>query len=126
MLADDHVPAWLALTPTLTDLEQNQHAFVDGVFHLAIYRDSCLPIYLGCSHTDVALVATHFIVLGEEIGFCDVGTEENVAHQVDEAQAQALESRYGAEKKGGGHSAQRPLLPPLSHRGELAQLGWDE
>lgn len=99
MLADEHVPAWLALTPTLTDLEQNQHAFVDGVSHLAIYRDPGLSIfYLGCSHTAAALVATHFIVFGEEIVFCDVGTEENVAHQVDEAQTQALESRYGAER----------------------------
>lgn len=99
ILADEHVPAWLALTPTLTDLEQNQHAFVDGVSHfLAIYRNPCLSIfYLGCSHA-AALVATHFIVFGEEIVFWDVGTEENVAHQVDEAQTQALESRYGAER----------------------------
>lgn len=43
-------------------------------------------------------IATHFIVFGEEIGVCDVGTEENVAHQVDEAQTQALESRDGAER----------------------------
>lgn len=70
-----------------------------------------------------ASVATHFIVFGEEIGVCDVGTEENVAHQVDEAQTQALESRDGAERNRWGHNAQRPLLPPLSHRGELSI--WD-
>lgn len=45
MLADEHVPARLAWTPTLTDLEQNQHAIVDGITHfLAIYRDPGLSI----------------------------------------------------------------------------------
>ena len=45
VLADEHVAARLALTPTLTDLERNQHAFVDGVTRfLAIYRDPCLSI----------------------------------------------------------------------------------
>lgn len=45
MLADEHVPARLAWTPTLPDLEQNQHAFVDGITHfLAIYGGPCLSI----------------------------------------------------------------------------------
>lgn len=101
MLADEHVSARLARTPTLTDLEQNQHAFVDGITHfLVIYRDPCLSIfYLGCSHTTAALVATHFIVFREEIVVCDVRAQQDVAHQVDEAQTQALESRYGAGKE---------------------------
>lgn len=88
VLADEHVSARLALTPTLTDLEQNQHAFVDGITHfLAIYRDPCLSIfYLRCSHTAATLVATHFIVFREEIVFCDVRAQQDVAHQVDKAQ----------------------------------------
>lgn len=45
VLADGHVAARLALTPTLTDLGQNQHAFVDGVTRLsASYRDPCLSV----------------------------------------------------------------------------------
>lgn len=65
-------------------------------------RDPCLAIfYLGCSHTAAALVATHFVVFREQIVFCDVGAEQNVAHQVDKAQTQALESRYGAGKEQG-------------------------
>lgn len=44
MPADEHVPARLAWTPTLPDLEQNQHAFVDGITHfLAIYGVLACP-----------------------------------------------------------------------------------
>lgn len=73
---------------------------LSAVCFLATYRDPRLSIfYLGCSHTALALAATHFIVFGEEIVFCDVGAEQNVAHQVDKAQTEALESRYGAGKE---------------------------
>lgn len=42
---------------------------------------------------------THVIVIREEIVFGDVGAECGVAHQVHEAQTQALESRYDAGKE---------------------------
>lgn len=82
VLADEHVPARLALTPTLPDLEQNQHAFVDGITRLlAIYRDPRLAVcYLSCSDTAAALVTTHIVVFSEEILFCDVRAEQSVAH----------------------------------------------
>lgn len=45
------------------------------------------------------LTDTHIIVFCEEIVVCDVGAQQGVAHQVDKAQTQALESRYGAGKE---------------------------
>lgn len=56
VLADEHVPARLAWTPTRPDLEQNQHAFVDGMTHfLAIYRDPGLSV----SSSDAARLLQH-------------------------------------------------------------------
>lgn len=53
---------------------------------------------------------THVIVIREEIVFGDVGAECGVAHQVHEAQTQALESRYdaGKEAKEGSWGAPHP------------------
>lgn len=88
--------------------------FVDGISHLAIYRVPWWFIfYLGCSCTAAALLTTHFIVFSEKIVFCDVWAEQNVAHQVDKAQTQALESRYGAgkEQAGSQHAEATPFTP---------------
>lgn len=64
------------------------------------------------------LRATHIIVFGEKIVFCDVGAQQGVAHQVDKAQTQALESRYGAGKEQvGSHTAEpRPSPSDLQSR----------
>lgn len=58
------------------------------------------------------LTATHIVVFSEEIVFCDVGAQQGVAHQVDKAQTQALESRYGAGKEQVGSQTAEPRPSP--------------
>lgn len=60
------------------------------------------------------LAATHIIVFSEKVVFRDVGAQQGVAHQVDKAQTQALESRYGAGKEQVGHTQQSLALHPLT------------
>lgn len=64
------------------------------------------------------LAATHIIVFSEKVVFRDVGAQQGVAHQVDKAQTQALESRYGAGKEQvGSHTAEpRPSPSDLQSR----------
>lgn len=62
--------------------------------------------------------ATHIIVLSEEIVFCNVGAQHGVAHQVDEAQTQAFESRYSAGKEQvGSQTAESRPSPSDPQRG---------
>lgn len=58
------------------------------------------------------LTGTHIIVFSEEIVVCDVGAQQGVAHQVDKAQTQALESRYGAGKEQVGSQTAEPRPSP--------------
>ena len=64
------------------------------------------------------LAVTHIIVFSEKVAFRDVGAQQGVAHQVDKAQTQALESRYGAGKEQvGSHTAEpRPSPSDLQSR----------
>lgn len=64
------------------------------------------------------LAATHIIVFSEKVVFRDVGAQQGVAHQVDKAQTQALESRYDAGKEQvGSHTAEpRPSPSDLQSR----------
>lgn len=64
------------------------------------------------------LAATHIIVFSEKVVFRDMGAQQGVAHQVDKAQTQALESRYGTGKEQvGSHTAEpRPSPSDLQSR----------
>lgn len=81
---------------------------------------------LACLERACVRGATHVIVLGDEIVFCDVGAEQSVAHQVDEAQTEAFESRHSAGRQeegsraaGPGMGALLPMAPTAARKGVL-------